>query len=131
MVRRSIYITTSRGIRNIGSTGRTSDTSTTGRITKNCVRGDTSQTPTGRSIARIIVAVFAIPSFLLIIELLLHVLKVVLLLKVHLLLFVLPIAAGLYTTKKSISSTRSNITNSTGSSRTHQTTERTESLAKI
>lgn len=131
MVRRSIYITTSRGVRNIGSTGRTSDTSTTGRITKNCVRGDTSQTPTGRSIARIIVAVFAIPSFLLIIELLLHVLKVVLLLKGHLLLFVLPIAAGLYTTKKSISGTRSNITNSTGSSRTHQTTERTESLAKI
>ena len=131
MVRRSIYITTSRGIRNIRSTGRTSDTSTTGRIAKNCVRGDTSQTPTGRSIARIIVAVFAIPSFLLIIELLLHVLKVVLLLKGHLLLFVLPIATGLYTTKKSISGTRSNITNSTGSSRTHQTTERTESLAKI
>ena len=119
MIRRSIYITTSRGIRNIGSTGRTGDTSTTGRITKNCVRGDTSQTPTGRSIARIIVAVFAIPSFLLIIELLLHVLKVVLLLKGHFLLFVLPIAASLYTTKESVCSTGSDITNSTGSSRTH------------
>ena len=131
MIRRSINITTSGGIRNVRSTGRTSNTSTARRITKNSIRGDTSQTPTGRSIARIIVAVFAIPSFLLIIELLLHVLKVVLLLKGHLLLFVLPIAAGLYTTKKSISGTRSNITNSTGSSRTHQTTERTESIAKI
>ena len=131
MVRRSIDITTSGRIRSIGSTGRTSNTSTARRVTKNSIRGDTSQTPTSRSIARIIVAVFAIPSFLLIIELLLHVLKVVLLLKGHFLLFVLPIAAGLYTTKESVSSTRNSIANSTGSSRTHQTTKRAESLAKI
>ncbi len=131
MVRRSVHITTSRRIRNIGSTGGTGDTSTTGRIAKNCVRGDTSETPTGRSITRIIVAIFAIPSLLLIIELLLHVLKVVLLLKVHFLLFVLPIAASLYTAKESVRSTGSDIADSTSSSRPHQATEGTKGLAKI
>lgn len=119
VVSRSINITASRRIRNVRSTGGTGDTSATGRITKNCVRGNTGKTPTGRSIARIIVTVFAIPNLLLIIELLLHILKVVLLLKSHFLLLILPIAAGLYTTKESVSSTRSNITNSTSSGRTH------------
>lgn len=57
----------------------------------------------------------AVPRFLLIIELLLHILKVVLLLKSHFLLLILPIAAGLYTTKESVSNTRSNIANSTSS----------------
>ena len=116
VVSRSINITASRRIRNIGSTGRTSDTSATGRITKNCVRGNTGKTPTSRSIARIIVTVFAIPSLLLIIELLLHILKIVLLLKGHFLLLVLPITASLNTSKKSICSTRSNIANSTSGS---------------
>ena len=116
VVSRSINITASRRIRNIGSTGRTSDTSATRRITKNCVRGNTSKTPTGRSITRIIVTVFAIPSLLLILELLLHILKVVFLLKSHFLLLILPIATGLNTSKKSICSTGSNITNSTSGS---------------
>ena len=131
MVRRSIYITTSGRIRSIGSTGRTSNTSTARRVTKNSIRGDTSQTPTSRSIARIIVAVFTVPRFLLIIELLLHILKVVLLLKSHFFLLILPIAASLYTTKESVSSTRSNITNSASSGRTHQTAKGAKSLAKI
>ena len=131
MVRRSIYITTSGRIRSIGSTGRTSNTSTARRVTKNSIRGDACQTPTSRSIARIIVAVLAIPSFLLIIELLLHILKVVLLLKSHFLLFVLPIAASLDTAKESIRSTGSDITNSTSGSRAHQTAKTTESVTEI
>ena len=131
MVRRSIDIATSGRIRSIRSTGRASNTSAAGGVTKNGIRGNTSKTPTGRSIARIIVAVFAIPGFLLIIELLLHVLEVVFLLKGHFLLLVLPIAASLNTAKESISSTGRDITNSTSSGRTHQTTEGTESLTKI
>ena len=131
MVSRSIDIATSRGIGNIGSAGRASNTSAAGGVAKNSIRGNTSETPTSRSVARIIVAVFAIPSFLLVIELLLHVLKIVLLLKGHFLLLVLPIAAGLDTTKKSVCSTRSNITDSTSGRRTHQTTERAKSFAEI
>lgn len=116
VVGRSIDIATSRGIGNVGSAGGASNTSAAGGVAKNSIRGNTSKTPTGRSITRIIVTVFAIPSLLLIIELLLHVLKIVLLLKGHFLLLVLPIAAGLNATKKSICSTRSNITNSTSGS---------------
>ena len=115
MVGRSIDIATSGGIGNIRSAGRASNTSAAGGVAKNSIRGNTSKTPTGRSITRIIVAVFTVPRFLLIIELLLHILKVVLLLESHFLLLILPIAAGLYTTEESVSSTRSNITNSTGS----------------
>ena len=113
---RSIDIATSGRIGNIRSTGRASNTSAARGVAKNSIRGNTSETPTSRSIARIIVAVFAIPSFLLIIELLLHILKVVLLLKSHFLLLVLPIAASLDTAKESVCSTRCNITNSTSSS---------------
>ena len=119
VIGRSIDITTSGGIGNIRSAGRASNTSAAGGVAKNSIRGNTSKAPTGRSITRIIVAVFTVPRFLLIIELLLHILKVVLLLKSHLLLLILPIAAGLYTTKESVSSTRSNVTNSTSSGRTH------------
>ena len=131
VVGRSIDIATSGGIRNIRSAGRTSNTSAAGGVAKNSIRRNTSKTPTSRSIARIIVAIFAIPSLLLIIELLLHILKVVLLLKGHFLLLVLPITAGLNATKKSICSTRCDITNSTGGSRTHQTTERAKSFTEI
>ena len=119
MVRRSINITTSGGIRNVRSAGRASNTSAAGGVAENSIRGNTSETPTSRSITRIIITILAIPSFLLIIKLLLHILKVVLLLKSHFFLLILPIAASLYTTKESVSSTRSNITNSTSSSRTH------------
>ena len=119
VVGRSIDIATSGGIRNIRSAGRASNTSAAGGVTKNSIRRNTSKTPTGRSITRIIVAVFTVPRFLLIIELLLHILKVVLLLKSHFLLLILPIAASLYTTKEGVSNTRSNITNSTSSGRTH------------
>ena len=131
MVRRSIYITTSGRIRNIGSTSRTSDTSTAGRVIKNRVRGNTSETPTSRGITRIIVTVFTIPCFLLIFELLLHILKVVLLLKGHFLLLVLPIAASLNTTEEGICSTGSDITNSTSGGRPHQLAKITETFTKI
>ena len=119
VVGRSIDIATSGGIGNIRSASRASNTSAAGGVAKNSIRGNTSETPTSRSIARIIIAIFTVPRLLLIIELLLHILKVVLLLKSHLLLLILPIAASLYTTKESVSNTRSNITNSTGSGRTH------------
>ena len=119
MVGRSIDIATSGGIRNIRSAGRASNACAAGGVVKNSIRRNTSKTPTGRSITRIIVTIFAIPSLLLIIELLLHILKVVLLLKSHFLLLILPIAASLYTTKESVCSTGSNITNSTSSGRTH------------
>ena len=115
VISRSINVTTSGRIRNIRSTSRAGNSSAARRVTENSIRGNTSETPTSRSIARIIVTSFAIPSLLLIIELLLHILEVVLLLKSHLLLLILPIAAGLYTTKESVSSTRSNITNSASS----------------
>ena len=131
VVGRSIDIATSGGIRNIRSTSRASNTSAAGGVAENSIRGNTSETPTSRSITRIIVAVFTVPRFLLIIELLLHILKVVLLLKSHFFLLILPIAASLYTTKESVSSTRSNITNSTSSGRTHQTAKGAKSLAKI
>ena len=131
MVRRSIYITASGRIRNIGSTGRTSDTSTAGRVTKNRVRGNTSETPTSRGVTRIIVTILTIPCFLLILELLLHIFKVVLLLKGHFLLLVLPIAASLNTTEEGICSTGSDITNSTGSGRPHQLAKTTETFTKI
>lgn len=126
MIRRRINITTGRRRRRIRSTSRASNTSTTGRVTINSIRRNTSKTPTGRSITRIIILILTIPSLLLIIKLFLHILQVIFLLKIHLLLLILPIAFGLNTAKERTSKTGSGITNSTSSSGTNEGTKVTK-----
>ena len=117
---RGIIITAGRGIRTIRGTHRTSNTRTTGRITINSLGSDTSTAPTGDGVNRGVIRILLTPSFLLILELLLHILQIVFLLFGHLFLTIAPVATGLLFAKESRTETRRSIRKRGGSKSTRK-----------